>query len=125
MKRNIHNIPRLTLKTARELAIQELGTAKGLAKDTSYSGQDVYSMSIGNLHIHIRMDWMNSDSRCIAIEIRSMGGNITMLFNRETLREDFGEEERQKAAIRKEDFETRVDEIGIEGCQKIIDRLGG
>lgn len=116
------NPPRLTLKKARELAILELGTAKGLAKDPDYA-LDVFTMKMGNVLFHIRNDWYGSG--CIALEIKSWGGTVTMLFNRDTLKEDFEAEEKQRAAARKEDFETRVDEIGIEGCQRIIDRLRG
>ena len=41
----------LTAKTARTLAMQEFGTARGLTKSTSFVG--VYFMEFGNLRIEI------------------------------------------------------------------------
>lgn len=40
---------KLTAKTARTLAMQEFGTARGLTKSTSFVG--VYFMEFGNLRI--------------------------------------------------------------------------
>lgn len=42
---------KLTAKTARTLAMQEFGTARGLTKSTSFVG--VYFMEFGNLRIEI------------------------------------------------------------------------
>ena len=42
---------KLTAKTARALAIQEFGTARGLTKSTSFVG--VYFMEFGNLRCQI------------------------------------------------------------------------
>ena len=46
-KEQQHGGVKLTAKTARALAIQEFGTARGLTKSTSFVG--VYFMEFGNL----------------------------------------------------------------------------
>ena len=51
--------PRLTLKTARELALKVTGTAKGLAKDKTLA-IDLYEMRLGELSVKIRYDWYGS-----------------------------------------------------------------
>lgn len=51
---------KLTAKTARTLAMQEFGTARGLTKSTSFVG--VYFMEFGNLRIEIC-----ADTACITI----------------------------------------------------------
>jgi len=40
---------RLTLKTARALAVQEFGTCKGLKADTSTNLEGFFGMEMGNL----------------------------------------------------------------------------
>ena len=51
---------KLTEKTARTLAMQEFGTARGLTKSTSFVG--AYFMEFGNLRIEIC-----ADAACIAV----------------------------------------------------------
>ena len=50
---------RLTLKTARALAVREFGTAKGLEREPGMP-EGYYHMMIGNLEVQIhpsRIDW--------------------------------------------------------------------
>lgn len=53
---------KLTAKTARTLAMQEFGTARGLTKSTSFVG--VYFMEFGNLRIEIC-----ADAACIVVRV--------------------------------------------------------
>ena len=53
---------KLTVKTARTLAMQEFGTARGLTKSTSFVG--VYFMEFGNLRIEIC-----ADTACIVVRV--------------------------------------------------------
>lgn len=53
---------KLTAKTARTLAMQEFGTARGLTKSTSFVG--VYFMEFGNLRIEIC-----ADTACIVVRV--------------------------------------------------------
>ena len=48
-KEQQHGGVKLTAKTARTLAMQEFGTARGLTKSTSFVG--AYFMEFGNLRI--------------------------------------------------------------------------
>ena len=49
-KKQCHGGGKLTAKTARALAIQEFGTARGLTKSTTFVG--VYFMEFGNLRTY-------------------------------------------------------------------------
>lgn len=88
--------PRLTMKTARALAEQVIGTAKGLTKVKSLE-LDTYEMYIGDLAVTIRHDWFGK-SGCLLLSICAYcnGGTINMLFDTETLVEDFEAEKWQK-----------------------------
>lgn len=45
---------RLTLKTARALAVQEFGTCKGLKQASWHNSEGFYEMTMGNLEIEIQ-----------------------------------------------------------------------
>ena len=81
--------PRLTLKTARELALKVTGTAKGLAKDKTLA-IDLYEMRLGELSVKIRYDWYGSGRISVSIDNHSSRA-IYMLFDPETLEQDFKE----------------------------------
>ena len=76
---------RLTLATARKLAVQEFGTAKGLKQGSWYNSEGFYEMTMGNLEIEIHPDM--SCSGCIQIDIAMQGapGHIYQLHDRDTL----------------------------------------
>lgn len=61
-KEQQHGGVKLTAKTARTLAMQEFGTARGLTKSTSFVG--AYFMEFGNLRIEIC-----ADAACIAVRV--------------------------------------------------------
>ena len=75
---------KLTAKTARTLAMQEFGTARGLTKSTSFVG--VYFMEFGNLRIEIC-----ADTACIVVRVvLSHGtGSSAKYFDPDTLQENF------------------------------------
>lgn len=75
---------KLTAKTARTLAMQEFGTARGLTKSTSFVG--VYFMEFGNLRIEIC-----ADTACIAVRVvlAHGTGSSVKYFDPDTLQENF------------------------------------
>ena len=91
--------PRLTLKTARELALKVTGTAKGLAKDKTLA-IDLYEMRLGELSVKIRYDWYGSGRISVSVSNNS-GQALYMLFDPETLEQDFKEEEIPRRAQKK------------------------
>ena len=113
--------PRLTLKTARELALKVTGTAKGLEKDKT-TELDIYKMQIGELFVNIRYDWYGSG--CISVSVDNNSGRaLYMLFNPETLEQDFEAEERQRVRDRRESLKEWVESRGPEACKADIDRI--
>ena len=113
--------PRLTLKTARELALKVTGTAKGLAKDKTLA-IDLYEMQLGELSVKIRYDWYGSG--CISVSVDNNSGRaLYMLFNPETLEQDFKEEEIHRARQKRENLKEWVESRGPDACKADIDRI--
>ena len=113
--------PRLTLKTARKLALKVTGTAKGLAKDKTLA-IDLYEMQLGELSVKIRYDWYGSG--CISVSVDNNSGRaLYMLFNPETLEQDFKEEEIHKARQKRENLKEWVESRGPDACKADIDRI--
>lgn len=111
----------LTLKKARELALQEFGTAKGLEKD-DHAPAGYFCMSLGTLRISIRNDTGSSER--IKIEVQMYGyGHCIQLHDPETLKQDFDAEERYKQELKRETFKEWVDFNGPEFCHAEIDRV--
>ena len=83
-KEQHHGGVKLTAKTARTLAIQEFGTARGLTKSTSFVG--AYFMEFGNLRIEIC-----ADAACIAVRVvlAHGTGSSVKYFDPDTLQENF------------------------------------
>lgn len=81
-KEQQHGGVKLTAKTARTLAMQEFGTARGLTKSTSFVG--AYFMEFGNLRIEIC-----ADAACIAIRVvlAHGTGSSVKYFDPDTLQE--------------------------------------
>lgn len=75
---------KLTEKTARTLAMQEFGTARGLTKSTSFVG--AYFMEFGNLRIEIC-----ADAACIAVRVVMAHGTGSSVkyFDPDNLQENF------------------------------------
>lgn len=112
---------RLTLATARKLAVQEFGTAKGLKQGNWHNSEGFYEMILGNLEIEIHPDM--SGSGCIRINVSMNGtpGNICQLHDRDTLHRNYEEEDVQRRKEQREEFETWVSMGGPEPCHKAID----
>lgn len=58
---------KLTLKKARELALQEFGTAKGIQREEN-ALPDYYIMRLGNMRVRIAPDTYGGTG-CILIEV--------------------------------------------------------
>ena len=111
---------KLSLKTARELALKVLDTAKGLAKNEEITNS--FEMHMGKIFVQIQNDWYGSG--CVSVSVDNHFGNsIFMLFNAETLEEDYEAEDRQRGKWCKEEFENAVYEIGLDGYRKIIEKM--
>lgn len=111
---------KLTMKTARELAKRELGTAAGLEVEPS-TMKGYYRMTLGNLVVRIHPDW-SGDSGCIVMTANWAGGmhDTIQLFDPETLEKDFAAEERRRAKGKQERLEEWVGSYGMDHCcQKI------
>ena len=113
--------PRLTLKTARELALKVTGTAKGLAKDKTLAF-DLYEMQLGELSVKVKYDWFDSGCILVAVDGYSNGA-ICMLFNAETLERDYEAEDRQRTRDRRESLKEWVESRGPDACKADIDRI--
>lgn len=112
---------RLTLATARRLAVQEFGTCKGLKQASWHNSEGFYEMTMGNLGIEIHPDM--SCSGCIQIDISMHGapGHIYQLHDRDTLHRNYKEEDVQRRREQREAFEEWVSMVGPEPCHKAID----
>jgi len=112
---------RLTLKTARALAVQEFGTCKGMKQSDWHDSEGFYMIDMGNLEITIQPDM--SGSGCIQIDISMNGapGHIYQLHDRDTLQRNYKEEDVQRRKERREAFEEWVSGGGPEPCHKAID----
>ena len=76
---------RLTLATARRLAVQEFGTAKGLEPDRATELDGFFKMEMGNLYIYIRPDLGMSGCIELAVGMSTTNGGCIGYFNREML----------------------------------------
>ena len=113
--------PRLTMKQARELAIMQFDTAKGLRKYEPY--QNWYEMNLGLLHIEIKSS--RSEPGLLEIDIR-MGvetDEIVRYFHPDTLAEDYDAESRYHQQRRMDHFHDWVDSNGPDHCKQEIDRV--
>lgn len=80
---------RLTLATARRLALQEFGTARGLEKDPATDLEGYFRMEMGNLCISIRPDIGMSGCIEVTVYLNTASHRCVGYFNRETLEPDF------------------------------------
>lgn len=112
---------RLTLKTAKALAVQEFGTCKGLQQEDWLNSEGFYEMILGNLKIKIRPDMSGSGCIEIGISMLDTPGHIYQLHDRETLQRNYKQEDAQRQKERREAFENWVSAGGPEPCHKAID----
>ena len=109
------------MKTARELALKVLGSAKGLEKDAEIPGSDVYKMRMGTLHVEIRPDWFDSGLITLVVD-NYTGQRLSMLFDPDTLEEDFDAEDRQKQLSQYKQLRAWVGTYGPDACKERIDK---
>lgn len=114
---------RLTMKTARALAIQEFGTAKGLEPDRGTDLEGFFRMEMGNLVVSMNPDM--GMSGCIELRTWMCTANHTCIgyFNRETLDPDYSVMDRYEREKKREALETWIFGGGPEPCHKLIDQI--
>lgn len=114
---------RLTLKTARALAIQEFGTAKGLEADAGTSIEGFFKMEMGNLAVSIRPDIGMSGCIEVVVCMSTAGHRCVGYFDRETLEPDYDVMDRYERQERREALEQWVYGSGPEPCHLLIDEI--
>lgn len=114
---------RLTLTTARKLAVQEFGTAKGLEPDRGTYLEGYFRMEMGHLGVSIHPDV--GMSGCIEVNVRlSTGNNLCVgYFRPETLELDYEVMEKYERREKREALEQWVFGGGPEPCHKLIDEV--
>lgn len=114
---------RLTLATARRLAAQEFGTAKGLEMDRGTDREGYFRMELGNLVVSINPDI--GMSGCIVVRAGLCTASHTCIgfFNRETLEPDYDVMEKYERQEKREALEQWVSGGGPEPCHKLIDEV--
>lgn len=113
---------KLTLKKARELALREFGTAKGIQREEN-ALPDYYIMRLGNMRVRIAPDTYGGTG-CILIEVRLSGyGRAFQLHDPETLQEDFEAEEQRLRKERREALQDWVGTNGVEACRAEVEKV--
>ena len=113
---------KLTLKKARELALQEFGTAKGIQREEN-ALPDYYIMRLGNMRVRIAPDTYGGTG-CILIEVCLNGyGRAFQLHDPETLQEEFEAEEERLRKERREALQDWVSENGLEACRAEVEKI--
>ena len=112
---------RLTLATARQLAVQEFGTAKGLKQGEWYNSEGFYEMILGNLEVEIHPDMSGSGCIQITVSMHGAPGHICQLHDRDTLHRNYKEEDVQRRKEHREAFEEWVSADGPDACHKLVD----
>ena len=120
MKTKCKNMPIITLKQAEQLAYMELGTTKGLERDLSFTATDTYKITMGTMIARISPDFLGSG--CIELSVFASHGVIRRYYDPDTLKENEVVEKKQLERYEKEEIENHIYEIGLEQCQKIINR---
>ena len=114
---------RLTLATARRLAVQEFGTAKGLEPDRGTCLEGYFRMELGNLAVSINPD--TGMSGCIVVRASLCTASHTCIgyFNRETLEPDYDVMGKYERKEKREALVQWVSGGGPEPCHKLIDEV--
>ena len=107
---------KLTLKTARAVAIQEFGTAKGLEKEEP-APFGYFTMEIGNLYVRIHPDTYG-ETGCIVVsaEMAHGTGQSLKFLDPETLQDDFAALERHCERDQRDRLKDWVTTNGPEYC---------
>ena len=117
-KEQQHGGVKLTAKTARTLAMQEFGTARGLTKSTSFVG--AYFMEFGNLRIEIC-----ADAACIAVRVvlAHGTGSSVKYFDPDNLQENFKAIEKHREDEDRAIISDWVNLNGPEYCRKQVEAI--
>ncbi len=113
---------KLTLKKARELALQEFGTAKGLQREEC-ALPDYYIMQFGNMRVRIAPDTYGGTG-CILVEVCMNGyGRAFQLHDPETLQQDFKAEEERLRQDRRDILQDWIDTNGRDVCHAEVEKI--
>ncbi len=116
-------LPRLTLKTAESLIYREIGTVKGLKRETETPTDIyIYKMMLGTLYVTLDNGWFGRNGRLQLTIDTGDGQSITKYFDPKTLDEDYPLFDSERDKQRREEHEEYICAIGLEGCRKIIDK---
>ena len=119
---------RLTKKMAAALAVQELGTARGLEREPG-KPEGYFHIAIGNLNVRISPDASDSIYRSsagliqIRIDFNGSPDRIVKFFRPDTLELCQGEEEIYRRAKRREMLDNWIKRGGPEKFRAKIERL--
>ena len=118
---------RLTKKTAAALAVQELGTARGLEHEPNMP-EGYFHITFGSLDVRIHPDASQSShrssSRLIQLGVdMGTGERIVRFFDPDTLEENFHEQDIYRRVERRDLLEEWIEREGPEKCHAEIDRL--
>lgn len=111
---------KLTMKLARELAMRQFGTAKGLKKSDSFPGR--YEMRFGQLGIEFKSN--PDEIGLIALEVSmDVTEGRTYYYDPDTLERDYCADERDIYRKKREYLTRWVDKYGAERCKAEIDKI--
>jgi len=110
----------LTMKAARRLAVQELGTASGLVR-TPGVAPGFFEMSLGRLKVHIGPE-LYEENGCVELLVTDGRENIVRLFSPDTLQEDLAAEEHRKEFLLQKALEKWVENMGPKKCCEEVKR---
>lgn len=118
---------RLTKKTAAALAVQELGTARGLEHEPNMP-EGYFHITFGSLDVRIHPDASKSSHRSSSGLIQlgvdmGTGERIVRFFWPDTLEENFREEEIYQRVESREALEEWIERDGAEKCHAEIERI--
>lgn len=110
---------KLTAKTARTLAMQEFGTARGLTKSTSFVG--VYFMEFGNLRIEICCG--HGLHCCSRGSVPRYGFQREITLTQDTLQENFKAIDKHREDEDRAIISDWVNLNGPEYCRKQVEAI--
>lgn len=118
---------RLTLATARKLAVQEFGTAKGLEPDRATYLEGYFRMELGHLVVSIHPDLGMSGCIELTAGLCTASRQCVGYFNRETLEPDYDVMDQYERREKREALARWVSDAGPDACHQQIDaaRNGG
>ena len=111
---------KLTMKLARELAMKQFGTAKGLKKSDSFPGR--YEMRFGQLGIEIGKSIYESGLIAVKVRMDVTEGRV-YYYDPDTLERDYYADERDLYRKKRKYLTRWVDKRGAERCKAEIDKI--